>query len=311
MVDDTKESLEHNTSEVRKITILGLFVNFFLTILKIVIGLFGKSSSVVADGFHSLSDCSTDIAVIIGVKYWNKEPDEDHPYGHRRIEAMVSSFIAIALASVGFFLIYESITKIHNAVYNNGIYQIPEWSTFWIAIISIITKEILYHKTARKAVELKSTSLLANAWHHRSDAFSSIPVALAIGFTKYNESWAILDPIASVVVSFFILQAAYMISKPALLELSDSGASEISVAKIKEIATSVEGVQSVHGIRTRYHGNGLHVDLHIQVDPDLTVREGHEIAGHAKRHLLEDGPEVIDVLVHLEPGEPRKENKNV
>lgn len=299
-MEEVIDVAEQNTTEVRKVTIYGLILNAVLTVLKIIIGYLGNSSSVIADGVHSLSDCSTDIAVIIGVKYWNKAPDDDHPYGHRRIEAMISTFIGLALATVGIFLIYGAIVKLHNKEY-----MIPEWTTFWIAIISILAKEILYRWTMKKADVLKSTALKANAWHHRSDAISSIPVALAIGVTKYDPSWAMLDPIASVAVSFFILQAAYMIAQPSLYELADAGASEAALEKIKGIVTSVEGVQSVHCIRSRYHGNGLHVDLHIQVNPNITVKEGHAIAGHAKRHLLEDGPEIVDVLVHLEPGEDK------
>lgn len=299
-MEEVIDVAEQNTTEVRKVTIYGLILNAVLTVLKIIIGYLGNSSSVIADGVHSLSDCSTDIAVIIGVKYWNKAPDDDHPYGHRRIEAMISTFIGLALATVGIFLIYGAIVKLHNKEY-----MIPEWTTFWIAIISILAKEILYRWTVKKADVLKSTALKANAWHHRSDAISSIPVALAIGVTKYDPSWAMLDPIASVAVSFFILQAAYMIAQPSLYELADAGASEAALEKIKGIVTSVEGVQSVHCIRSRYHGNGLHVDLHIQVNPNITVKEGHAIAGHAKRHLLEDGPEIVDVLVHLEPGEDK------
>ena len=299
-MEEVIDVAEQNTTEVRKVTIYGLILNAVLTVLKIIIGYLGNSSSVIADGVHSLSDCSTDIAVIIGVKYWNKAPDDDHPYGHRRIEAMISTFIGLALATVGIFLIYGAIVKLHNKEY-----MIPEWTTFWIAIISILAKEILYRWTVKKADSLKSTELKANAWHHRSDAISSIPVALAIGVTKYDPSWAMLDPIASVAVSFFILQAAYMIAQPSLYELADAGASEAALEKIKGIVTSVEGVQSVHCIRSRYHGNGLHVDLHIQVNPNITVKEGHAIAGHAKRHLLEDGPEIVDVLVHLEPGEDK------
>lgn len=299
-MEEVIDVTEQNTTEVRKVTIYGLILNAVLTVLKIIIGYFGNSASVIADGVHSLSDCSTDIAVIIGVKYWNKAPDNDHPYGHRRIEAMISTFIGLALAAVGIFLIYGAIIKLHNKEY-----LIPEWTTFWIALLSILAKEILYRWTVKKADELKSTALKANAWHHRSDAISSIPVALAIGVTKYDQSWAMLDPIASVAVSFFILQAAYMIAQPSLYELTDAGASEAALEKIKGIVTSVEGVQSVHCIRSRYHGNGLHVDLHIQVDPNITVKEGHAIAGHAKRHLLEDGPEIVDVLVHLEPGEDK------
>ncbi len=300
-MDNTIDNSEH-TYEVRRVTIWGLILNFVLTVLKIIIGYVGGSTSVVADGVHSLSDCSTDIAVIVGVKYWDKAPDNDHPYGHRRIEAMTSVFIGIILGLVGILLIYNAIYKLHLQKF-----IIPEWSALIIAIISIISKEILYRWTRKEAEKLKSNALKANAWHHRSDAISSIPVAIAIGFTKYDSSWAMLDPIASIAVSLFILNAAYTIVWPSLCELSDSGASEANLEKIESLVSSVEGVQSIHALRTRYQGNALYVDLHIQVDPDITVREGHDIAAKAKYLLIKDGPEITDVLVHIEPGEKRKE----
>ncbi len=287
--------IQHNC-EVRRVTIYGLIINIVLTLLKIVIGFFAGSSSVIADGVHSLTDCSTDIAVIVGVKYWNKGPDIDHPYGHRRIEAMTTVFIGIMLLVAGLVLIYNAITKIHSQTF-----AVPEWSAFIVAILSIVTKEALYRWTFNKSVELKCNALKANAWHHRSDAFSSVPVAIAIGFAKYDSSWAVLDPIASVAVSFFVLKASYDIAWPALLELSDSGANEDKVKLIQVLVSSVEGVKSLHQLRTRFQGNGIYVDLHIQVDPNITVREGHSIAGRVKHLLLKEDSQIIDVLVHLEP----------
>ncbi len=294
MFQNTEEI--ENTQEVRSVTLIGLFVNIFLTLAKILIGYFSGSSSVVADGVHSLTDCSTDIAVIVGVKYWNKGPDSDHPYGHRRIEAMTTVFIGTILALAGFILIYNAVIKIHSHQF-----IVPQWSAFIIAILSIFTKEMLYQWTLKKAEFLKCNALKANAWHHRSDAISSIPVALAIGFAKYDNSWAMLDPIASVAVSFFILKSSYDIAWPALLELSDSGASEQKIKHIQELVSSVDGVVSLHQVRTRFQGNGLYVDLHIQVNPNLTVIEGHAIAGRAKHILLDDDSQILDVLVHLEP----------
>jgi cation diffusion facilitator family transporter len=303
LIIDTEESTNNkHIHEVRRVTIWGLILNIVLTVLKIVIGYFGGSTSVVADGVHSLSDCSTDVAVIVGVKYWDKAPDDDHPYGHRRIEAMTSVFIGIVLGLVGILLIYNAMLKLHSQQF-----LVPEWSAFIIAIISIVTKEILYRWTKIKSEELKSNALKANAWHHRSDAISSIPVAIAIGFTKYDPSWKMLDPIASIAVSAFILNAAYTIVWPSLCELSDSGASEAKLKDIEKLVSSVEGIQSIHALRTRYQGNGLYVDLHIQVDPDITVKEGHDIAAKAKYLLIEQGPDIKDVLVHVEPGESRKD----
>ncbi|MBP5468140.1 MAG: cation transporter [Candidatus Riflebacteria bacterium] len=295
---ENDEQNEIVSNEVRKVTIHGLILNILLTLAKIIVGFFAGSSSVIADGVHSLTDCSTDIAVIVGVKYWNKGPDTDHPYGHRRIEAMTTVFIGVMLLIAGLVLIYSAIIKIHSQTYT-----VPEWAAFIVAILSIITKEALYRWTYKRSIELKCNALKANAWHHRSDAFSSVPVAIAIVFAKYDASWAVLDPIASVAVSFFILKASYDIAWPALLELSDSGANEDKVKLIQVLVSSVEGVKSLHNLRTRFQGNGIYVDLHIQVDPNITVKEGHAIAGRVKHLLLKEDSQIIDVLVHLEPSD--------
>lgn len=296
-MNDCLDNNDIKEKEIRKTTYIGLFVNIVLTILKITIGLFSSSSSVVADGIHSLSDCSTDIAVLIGVKYWNRPPDEDHPYGHRRIETMITVSIGLVLGLAGLTLVYEAVSKIHN-----GTYTVPGWSALIIALISIFVKEFLFRYTMKKAIQLKSSAMKANAWHHRSDSISSIPVALAVSITQYDASWALLDPIASIAVSFFILQAAFSISWPSLRQLSDLGANKKSIKSIEEIALNVEGVQSVHCVRTRFYGSALYIDLHLMVDPDITVEQGHSIAGHVKHHLLTDGPDIVDVLIHVEPG---------
>lgn len=291
-------AISATNNEIRNVTLIGMVINGLLTIGKIIIGYIGNSSSVIADGVHSLSDLSTDIAVLIGVKYWNQPPDVCHPYGHRRIEAMISVLIGAVLGLAGFFLGWGAIEKIHD-----GIYVVPAQITLIIAIISIISKEWLYRYTAEVGKRVKSSAVIANAWHHRSDSFSSIPVAIAIGLAMINPKWAFMDPVATLAVSAFIIQAAYKISSPSLKELSDGGADLTVLKTIEEIVTKVEGVESVHAVRSRFHGSGLHVDLHIQVNGNLTVHAGHEISGRAKRRLLDEGPDIVDVLVHIEPFE--------
>ena len=285
-------------SEIKTVTIAGMAINIFLTILKIFIGFIGNSQSVIADGVHSLSDCSTDIAVLIGLKYWNEPPDECHPYGHRRIETIVAVFIGLILCLAGIGLCYQAIEK-----FKTGAFVVPLKITLLAALVSIIVKEFLYHWTMRVANRVKSSAMRANAWHHRTDSLSSIAVAVAISFALYNPTWAILDPLAAFAVGLFIIQAAYSITKPALKELADQGATEEELQEIEKIVLAVEGVLSVHALRSRFLGPGLQIDLHIQVDGNLSVSDGHAIAGHAKRHLLEDGPGIVDVLVHLEPYE--------
>lgn len=291
-------SIDQQTSETRRVTVAGLVINLFLTVIKIVAGIYGKSQSVVADGIHSLSDSATDVAVIVGLKYWNQPPDLCHPYGHRRIETMVTVLIGIALAVAGVFLGSEAVEK-----FRSGGYVVPESVTLAVAIISVVVKELLFRWTYRVGEKLKSPALKANAWHHRTDSFSSIAVAFAIGMALIDPKWAVLDPVAALAVGAFILQAAWKITTPALRELADAGATAEDLKKIERLVLEVEGVISVHALRSRFHGAGLQVDLHIQVDGNLSVNAGHVISGKAKRRLLEDGPDVIDVLVHIEPAE--------
>lgn len=290
------ESSAIENSEIKTVTLAGMLINIFLTIIKIFAGYIGNSQSVIADGIHSLSDCSTDIAVLVGLKYWNEPPDECHPYGHRRIETMVAVLIGIVLALAGLGLCYQAFEK-----FKTGQYVVPLKVTLIVAIISIVVKEILYYWTKHVAERLKSPAMMANAWHHRTDSLSSIAVAIAISFALYNPALAILDPLAAFAVGLFIIQAAYQITRPAVQELADQGATAAELEEIQNIVLGVEGVRSVHALRSRFLGPGLQVDLHVQVDGNLSVTRGHEIAGHAKRKLLEEGPGIVDVLVHIEP----------
>lgn len=297
MQKNSEKILEEN-GEIKRVTIAGMIVNILLSVLKIIVGYTGQSQSIVADGFHSLTDCSTDIAVLIGLKYWNEPPDGCHPHGHKRIETITAAFIGIALAGAGLILCWQAINK-----FRTGDFLVPCQTALYVAIFSVLVKEALYHWTMRVGKRVNSQALKANAWHHRTDSLSSIGVALAISVSIYKPEWVIMDSIAAFAVGIFIIQAAMTILNPAVKELSDQGASKEQVELIKKIVLKVEGVKSVHALRSRYLGNGLQVDLHVQVDGKLSVEKGHEIAGHAKRHLLEDGPEIVDVLIHIEPFE--------
>lgn len=298
MAQRSTKELNEATRDMRQVTLAGMFINIALTIGKILAGYFGNSQSVIADGFHSLSDCSTDIAVLVGLKYWNQPPDECHPYGHRRIETMVAVLIGLVLAGAGIFIGIEAINK-----FRSGSYVVPASVALLVSIVSIIVKEFLYRWTMRVANRLKSQAMRANAWHHRTDSFSSIAVAIAISMAMIDPKWALLDPVAALAVAAFIIQAAYKIVGPSLKELADGGADGKALKEIESIVLDVAGVVSVHALRSRYIGSGLQLDLHIQVDGDLSVRRGHEIAGAAKRSLIHQGPDVVDVLVHIEPAD--------
>ena len=285
-------------TEVQRVTWAGLVTNVLLAVLKLVGGILGSSQAIIADAVHTLSDSSTDVAILIGVRYWSMPPDEEHPHGHRRIETMVTSVIALALVLVGAGLLYTALTTLRDPDANP-----PGWIAFAAAVVSIATKEALYHWTAAVGKRLRSSALTANAWHHRSDALSSVPAALAVGGAALSPNWAFLDHVGAVVVSLFILQAAWSIGRPALGQLIDTGAPEEDREKIKQIALAADGVKHVHALRTRYVGHGLQVDLHIQVDGTMSVRAGHDISRRVKRQLLDEGPDILDVVVHLEPVE--------
>ena len=286
-------------AEVRRVTLWGLAANLGLSALKFAAGLAGQSQALVADAVHSLSDSVTDIAVLVGAPFWSAPADPEHPYGHGRIETLVTLVIGIALAAAGIGLACRALVTLHlpNPAF-------PGWIAFAAACVSVLVKELLYRWNVRVGRRVKSTAVIANAWHHRSDALSSVPVAVAVLGTRSWPAWGFLDHVATVLVSLLILYAAWKISWPALGHLVDVGAKKSEREKILAVASGTEGVRDLHALRTRYIGPGLQVDMHVLVDPQITVRAGHEIAEAVKRRLLADCPDVIDALVHVEPDDP-------
>ncbi len=293
---DARELRTAPTGVVRRVAWIGLWCNLGLAILKIVAGLTARSHAVVADGVHSLSDLVTDLAVIIGVRYWSAPPDNDHPHGHARIETLVTLSIGLVLAGVAVGLCYEALATVRDPDLAP-----PGWLAFWAAVLSLGIKEWLYRWTVVKAREANSPALEANAWHHRSDALSSLPAAAAVAVGAIYPEWSFVDRVGAAIVSLLILQAAWKIVWPALQQLVDRGAPEEQLRRITEIAQSTRGVMEVHAVRTRYLGRGLQVDLHVLVDPEITVREGHAISELVRLRLLELCRNVRDVVVHLEP----------
>ena len=288
-------------AQIRHAGWVGLIFNLLLAALKMTAGIIGHSHAVVADAVHSLSDLVTDFAVIAGVHFWTKPADEDHPHGHQRIETLVTVVIGLFLAAVAVGLAWDAITGGHDSV---GV--APSGVALGAALISIAVKEGLYRWTAAEGRRLDSPALIANAWHHRSDALSSIPAAIAVAVAMINPRLAFVDRIGAVAVCVFILYAAWKIIMPALLQLIDTAAPPEERKLLEELAFGVSGVRDVHGLRTRYVGPRLAVDLHIVVDPDLNVEQGHEIAEAVKIALMAEGPGVHDVLVKVEPDDGRR-----
>ena len=288
----------NHAKEVLRVTAIGLAANLLLSVLKFVCGVVGASQAVVADAVHSLSDSSTDLAILVGVQYWSRPADTSHPHGHRRIETVVTISIGVVLAVVGAGLAFRALSTLQGQHADR-----PGWIAFAAALLSIASKEVLYRWTSRTGRRIKSSAVIANAWHHRSDAFSSIPAALAVAGAKLKPGWYFLDHVGAVVVSVFILGAAVRIIWPALEQLVDAGAAQKDVDSIKQIAVDVPGVEVVHAIRTRRLGLALQVDLHILVDGGMTVQEGHDISEQVTQRLLAGGPDIVDVVVHVEPHE--------
>ena len=283
-------------TQARRITWAALGLNLLLAGLKLAYGLAGASQALVADSVHSLSDSTTDLAILIGVRNWYAPADARHPHGHRRIETVITVVIALALAAVAAGLAFESLSTMRER--NDAA---PGWSALAAALASIVIKELMYRRTMKVGKRIKSPAIIANAWHQRSDALSSVPVALAVIGAKINPDWGFLDHVAAVIVSIFILRAAWRIGWPALQQLIDAGAPAEDLQRITDIALSVDPVCRVHAVRTRYVGSGLAVDLHVKVDGNITVRDGHDVAERVKQKLLAEGPNLVDVVVHLEP----------
>ncbi len=282
--------------QARQVTWIGLAVNLILFITKFVLGFLGSSQAVIADAFHSLSDIVTDIAILFGIKFWSAPPDECHPYGHKRIETIVTVGIGIVLSIIALGIGYNALILMRKTNL-----EPPTKIAAFGAILSIILKEIIYHWTLAVGTRIKSPALIANAWHHRSDAISSIPVFIAVTIAIFNPNFAFIDLIGALIVSLFILKVSWDIIRPAVSELSEGGASEYDRKKIKSIVMEVDGVKATHAIRTRKFGAGLYVDLHVLVDGEMTVQKGHLVSHEVKNKLLVKGPDILDVVVHIEP----------
>jgi cation diffusion facilitator family transporter len=289
------------TKQVRDVTLTGSFINFFLTIGKIIAGIAGHSSAMIADGIHSLSDFITDVIVIVFIKVSGKEKDKNHHYGHGKFETFATMLISFALIIVGTGILITGAGKIIDSL-KGELIERPGYIALYAAIISIISKEGLFWYTKIEGKRLNSQALIANAWHHRSDAFSSIGTALGIsGAILLGERWRILDPVAGIVVSFFILKVAWNIARPAIEELLDSSLPEATEKELQEIITGTKGVENFHNLKTRKIGEIISVEMHIKVDRDMTVEISHQIATEIETAIRKRFGESTHVIVHVEP----------
>ena len=292
--DKRKETAE---SRIRKVTLAGLFANVMLSVIKLVIGLAGNSQAVVADALHSFSDTSSDIVILFGVKYWSAPADECHPFGHQKIESFVTIGIGLTLIGVAAGIGYSAVISLMVQEEQPAI----SWITFIAPLLSFVVKEVLFRITYRVGVETHSSSVKANAWHHRTDALSSLPVLVAVTASLINPGLAFLDQVGAIIVSVFIVKVGLDILTSSIGELLDTSMSQSDLKTVEQTITNTPGVLGVHKIRTRKLAGSFYMDLHLEVDGELTVSKGHDISEKVKDVLIRKNDRIIDVMVHLEP----------
>lgn len=281
--------------EVRKVTVIGSVVDFVLSVAKIITGWFANSQALIADGIHSLSDLLTGFIVLYAAKHSHKSADEIHPYGYGRIETLATVSLGIVLISVAVGIAYEAVKRLNDPA------VALDFTTMalLIALLSVISKEWVYRYTISAAQRLHSDLLTASAWHSRSDAFSSIVVLIGISGVMFGYPY--WDAVAAVVVAAMIAKIGSGLVRSSTLELIDVALDPDKVSAIRRHIHAVTGVRSVHTLRTRKSAGSAFVDVHIQVDPRLSVSEGHQIGDSVRRRLLQQVDEVTDVTVHIDP----------
>jgi cation diffusion facilitator family transporter len=287
MLNDRK-----NNPGVRIIAI-GALANLVLAALKIAGGIFGRSTAMLADGIHSLSDLLTDGVVLFTHKIGQLPADENHPYGHGRAETIGATLVGAVIIIAGFGLAYESWKII-----SSGAFRTPLVSAAVAAVFSIIINEVLFRYTRTVGEEINSPSIVANAWHHRSDAISSVAALVGIGGAMAG--YPIMDPIAAILVSIMILKVGYDISFRGLSDLMDTALNEAETRRIETMINNLPGVIQTHNLRTRRIGGEVFMDVHILVDHEASVTEGHHIAENVRRELIRAMDNVQDVLVHVD-----------
>ena len=287
--------------EIYKVTLVGSIGNALLVVFKFIAGILGHSSAMIADAVHSLSDFITDIVVIIFVGISAKPQDESHDYGHGKFETLASFFVALALLGAAGGIIVSGVGKLID--WWNGIaLEAPGMLALWAALLSIAVKEVLYQYTAIKGRKLQSQVMIANAWHHRSDALSSIGAAIGIGGAiLLGDQWTVLDPLASVVVGLMLVKVAYDLLKINIGELTECSLPAEMEQEIIQIIESEPGVSEPHHLRTRRIGNRIAIDTHIRLDGNMSLCEAHHKTTAIEHRLKERFGEQTHVTIHMEP----------
>ena len=281
--------------EVRKVTLVGAAVDLLLGVVKILVGVTAGSQALIADGVHSLSDLATDFLVLFAAKHSHRKADDEHPYGHGRIETVATVVLGVALVIVALGICYDAVRRLLDP----ALLLHPGWLALIVAAISVVSKELIYQYTARVARRLRSKMLEANAWHSRSDAISSIVVV--IGVLGTMAGFPYLDALAAVAVALMVAKIGWDLLWKSLQELIDTALDPAEVEEIRKTILGVGGVRACHMLRTRHSGSDVLVDVHILVDPVLSVSEGHQIGESVRARMMQTLEDVSDVTVHIDP----------
>jgi cation diffusion facilitator family transporter len=300
-----KISLEHRTREINRVTLWGVAVNLLLAVTKIIGGVVGHSHALLADGIHSLSDLASDAMVLVAARHAGEAADDNHPYGHGRFETLATVALGTFLIFVSIGIAYDAITRL----IANEVIEIPDSFTLVLALISILSNEGLYHFTKKVGLSINSKLLIANAWHHRSDAISSI-VVLA-GITAALMGMPAFDVVAAIIVAIMIAKIGYDLGYQGVMELVDTGLDAETVEQIKQKILSHEDVAELHMLRTRQMGHTALVDVHILVSPKLSVSEAHHISENVERSVIDSFDEINDVTVHIDPENDEQESRSI
>lgn len=293
--------LTEREKAIYQVTWAGSFVNFLLVVFKFIAGILGHSAAMIADAVHSLSDFATDIVVLIFTRISNKPQDKNHDYGHGKYETLATAIIGIVLFAVGAGICWNGLRAIQT-VWQGGRLPVPGMLAFAGAIISIVSKELIYRYTIHVGRKINSSAVIANAWHHRSDAFSSIGTAMGIGGAiALGESWSVLDPMAAVIVSFFIMKVSVQLLKPCVDELTEKSLPDEIEKEICLIAENTPGVSAIHNLRTRRIGNHYAIEMHVRMNGHLTLYEAHAKASVIENKLKEKYGNETHVGIHVEP----------
>ena len=287
--------------EIEHVTLVGSVVNLLLLGLKGIAGIAGNSAAMVSDAVHSLSDFVTDIVVLIFVRVSGRPQDEDHDYGHGKYETLATLLIGLALASAAVGIVVSGAGKLAAWLKGEEL-PAPGKMALWAALISIVVKELLYQYTRIRGRKLNSPALEANAWHHRSDALSSIGAAIGIGGAIFlGNRWTVLDPLASIVVGAMLVKVAWDLLGPSFGELTDSSLPAETENQMLEIISGIPGVEDPHNLRTRRVGNRIVAEVHIRLDGSLTLAEAHEKATEVERRIKAQFGQNSHIIVHMEP----------